>query len=573
MLPSALSRLMQQSPLAAVLWACRRDFAVSLLFTVVVNLLLLTPSLYMLQIYDRVMVSYSELTLLALSAVTLFLFALLAFAEWSRARLLVRLGVKLDTQLNARLFAASFQTRLRQQGGNATQAFADLAGLRQFLTGSSLFAFMDLPWTPIYLLVLFLLHPWLGLLGVIFMLMLAGLAWYSRRRTRGAVDQALAAGAAADQFLRSKLRNAEVIEAMGMLAHLRQRWRQRHARQLAFNRQAGDANARMQALSKFVRYSQQSLVLGAGALLVSQGELSPGAMIVASLLMGRATAPLDALVGAWKTFLAARQSFRRLNALLIEHERPRAAQECALALRGRVRLESLSAYAPGRIQPILDNLSADFSAGEVIGIVGPSGSGKSTLARALLGIWPYTTGQVLLDDEPVDQWDREALGVLVGYLPQDIELFDGTIAENVARFDSPDPRKVIRACQRAGVHEMVLHFPQGYDTPLGQAGRLLSGGQRQRLGLARALYGDPRLVVLDEPNSNLDDQGEAALARAIQDLKHQGSTVFLVSHRQGALGLTDRLLTLAEGAIVHDIRRNKTAGGSAGYPAAITAEI
>lgn len=540
----------ERSELAAALWAFRREFAVCLLFTVVVNVLMLTPTLYMLQVFDRVMLSQSEFTLAALTLVMLFFFAVMAFAEWSRSRLLVRIGVRLDELLNSRVFKAGFEASLKQRGRSPAQAFSDLTNVRQFMTGNGLFAFMDAPWTPIYILVLFMLHPWLGVLAIFFSLLLVGMARLSHLLTHSSVEVALEAGGQVNQYVQSKLKNAEVIESMGMLGDLRRLWQIRHQRYLALNWQASDMASRVQALTKFVSYTQQSLALGAGALLVINGELSPGAMIAANVLMGRATQPISMMVGTWKSFLGTRQSFLRLEELLAEHP-PRDAGLVHDVPRGQMRIENLVATAPTREQPILKGLSADFPAGQVIGVIGPSGSGKSTLARALVGIWPYTQGRVLLDGEPIDSWDREELGPFIGYLPQDIELFEGSIAENIARFGELDPDKVIRACQRSGVHDMILHFPKGYDTPMGEAGNLLSGGQRQRIGLARAMYGDPSVLVLDEPNSNLDDVGEAALVRAVQDLKAQGKTVFLITHRTSILGVTDRLLLLQDGAITH----------------------
>ncbi len=538
----------QRSELRAVLWRFRREFAVCMVFSALINLLMLTPTLYMLQLFDRVMISQSLLTLGATTLVMLFFFAVMSFSEWLRSRLLVRLGVRLDEELNSRVFNASFESQLRQFGGNPAQAFSDLTNLRQFMTGNGLFAFMDAPWTPIYLAVLFMLHPWLGALGVVFSLILVVLAWFSNRATQAPLEKAMESSGQTTTFVQSKLRNAEVIEAMGMLGDLRRHWMSRHRNHLRLNGTASDVSARVQALTKFVRYTQQSLALGAGALLVIEGELTAGAMIAANVLMGRATQPLDMMVGTWKSFLGARKSFARLEALLDRHP-ARPAGLVREVPRGEMRIEGLVATAPGRQLPILQGLTADFPAGEVIGIIGPSGSGKSTLARALVGIWPFTEGRVLLDGEPIDSWDRDELGPFIGYLPQDIELFEGTIAENIARFGNIDPDKVIRACQRAGVHDMILRLPKGYDTPMGEAGNTLSGGQRQRIGLARAMYGDPSVLVLDEPNSNLDEVGEAALLRAVHDLKAQGRTVFLITHRSGILAATDRLLLLKEGEI------------------------
>ncbi len=546
-----LSSSFQRDELSGTLALLRREFIVCVILTMVVNLLMLTPPWYMLQVFDRVLTSQNELTLIALTVVMLFLYAVMAFAEWSRARLLVRTGVKLDEQLNSRIFNASFEAHLIRNGENSAQPIADLTNLRQVLTGHGLFAFLDAPWTPIYIAVLFLLHPLLGWLSIIFSVLLAALSYLCQRRMLTPLDRAMELVSQLHAYVQSKLKNAEIIESLGMLGDLRRRWLSRHQQCLRQHHEAQDVGNRMQAISKFLRYTQQSLALGAGALLVIQGELSPGAMIAGNVLMGRAMAPIDQLVSTWKVYFSARKSYQRLATLLARHP-ARDAGAAHAEPTGQLRIDELVATVPGRAEPILKGLSAEFCAGAVIVVTGPSGSGKTTLARCLVGIWPDLAGSVLLDGVPLQSWNRGELGPFLGYLPQDIELFDGTIAENIARFGMTDPAKVIQAAERAGVHRMVLRLPRGYDTPVGEAGSLLSGGQRQRIGLARALYGDPRLIVLDEPNSNLDDDGEAALLKALQEMKQLGSTVILITHRSHIIGIADRLLTLAGGALVHD---------------------
>lgn len=534
--------------LKSALWMFRQEFIICAVFSALVNLLMLTPTIYMLQLFDRVMLSQNTLTLAGITLVTLFFFAVMAFAEWSRSRLLVRLGIRMDQDMSPRIFGASFAAALQQGGQQASRALTDFTSIRQFVTGNGLFAFLDAPWTPIYIAVLFLLHPLLGVMGIIFSLMLLAITWISNRLTQKSVENSLEAAQNAQGFVISKLRNSEVIEAMGMLGHLEQRWQDKHTRYLTQNSTSDDLGTRIRAFTKFIRYTQQSLALGAGAYLVILGELTPGAMIAANVLMTRATQPIDLMIGAWKPFLEARKAYRRLETLLSAHPAATGKDIHAEPL-GQLSLHNLSARAANREQPILNDLSIDLPAGQIIGIVGPSGSGKSTLGRAIIGIWPDIEGEVRLDGTPLERWQRDALGPHIGFLPQDVELFEGSIAENIARFGEVNAEKVIAAAKRAGVHDMILRFPNGYDTPIGDSGGQLSGGQRQRIALARALYGTPRLVVLDEPNSNLDDAGEAALLAAINDLKTNGSTVFIITHRPGPLAVVDQLLVIENGRI------------------------
>ena len=541
----------QRSELTQALWTFRREFLVVGVFSMVANVLMLSPTLYMLQVFDRVMSSRSELTLLAMSLITLFLFGVMAFAEWMRSRVLVRSGVRLDALLGTRVFNASFDAHLAPSRVSPARSFGDLIQIRQFLTGQGILAFFDTPWTPIYMGVLFILHPMLGFLALFFAAVQGALAWFGHRRTVTPAEDASKASSESAAYLQSKLRNAEVLEPMGMVHNLRPHWARRHAHAQELQGRAQAITHRITAWSKFIRYSQQSLALGAGALLVIDGQLSPGGMIAANVLMSRALAPIDMLVGTWRGFIGARSAFRRLEALLAAHpERDPALSR--VAPQGALTLRDVVAVAPGRAEPILKGVSVAVPQGTVTVVLGPSGSGKSTLARCMLGIWPDVSGEVLIYGLPIAGWDRNELGPYVGYLPQDVELFEGSIAENIARFGEVDAQKVIEAARSAGLHEMILRVPKGYDTSIGEAGGLLSGGQRQRIGLARAVYGNPRLVVLDEPNANLDDVGEAALVRAVQILKAQGSTVVLVTHRPGILAVADRVMVLSNGVLQAD---------------------
>jgi ATP-binding cassette subfamily C exporter for protease/lipase len=465
-----------------------------------------------------------------------------------RSRVLVRAGVRLDEQLSSRIFNASFDAYLDQTGGTPPRAFGDLIQVRQFLTGNGIFAFFDTPWVPIYIAVLFVLHPWLGIMAIGFAMIQGALAWWGHRAAIAPSEAANKASGEVNAYLQSKLRNSEVLEPMGMVGNLQRHWAERHQAYLERNSHAQGVTHRITAVSKFIRYTQQSLALGMGALLVIDGQLSPGAMIAANVLTTRALAPIDMLVGVWRSFIGAKEAFARLETLLGKFpERDVALKR--VAPKGVVALREVFATAPGRSAPILKNISLDARPGTVTVILGPSGSGKSTLARVIVGIWSNVTGNVLLDDMPLQDWDRVELGPHIGYLPQDIELFEGTIAENIARFSEMDSGKVIEAAKSAGLHEMILRLPKGYDTPIGEAGNLLSGGQRQRVGLARAVYRDPVLVVLDEPNANLDDAGEMALMNTVRDLKAKGKTVIVITHRPGAIAAADQLILLQDGHV------------------------
>ena len=540
--------IFNKDELSRVLWQFRKEFMVAGVFSMIANLLMLTPTIYMLQVFDRVMSSMSMGTLTAVSLITLFLFAVLTFSEMMRTKLLVRSGVRLDEMLSKRLFHASYEAYLNPQVSNPSRAFSDLTELRQFLTGNGIFAFFDAPWAPIYIAVLFMLHPWLGWMAIFFAGLQALLAWLGNLAVKPAQASASKVQTEVGGYLQSKFRNAEVLESMGMVGNLYRRWSGKNSEAMKQTLHAQNVAGKVMAWSKFVRYTQQSLALGGGALLVIQGELSPGAMIASNVLMTRALAPIDLMVGTWGGFLSAREAFIRLRDLFEAH--PMREHKIMEGLpKGDVVLKDVVASAPGRETPILKGISALMPVGTVTVVLGASGSGKSTLARVLLGVWPTTSGEVLLDGQPILDWDRMALGPHVGYLPQDIELFDASIAENIARAGEVDSEKVIAAAEASGLHQMILRFPKGYDTPMGEAGSLLSGGQRQRVGLARALYGNPALVVLDEPNANLDDEGENALVRAVEGLKAKGKTVVLISHRPGIVGVADRLLILHQGAV------------------------
>lgn len=546
-----LRNFLDRSELGSVLAGFRREFWIAGFFSLVVNALLLTPTLYMLQLYDRVMVSNSELTLVAVSLITVALLAWMALAEWGRTRLLIQAGLRMDKLISARVFEASFVASLRQSVRNPSRSFSDFTQIRQFLTGSGILTFFDAPWTLIYLAVLFFLHPWLGCMALVFMALQGALAWWGQRHTVAPTEKAAQSWAEVTGFLQTKLRNAEVIEAMGMLPQLQSHWATRHADYMGKNAASQSLLHRITAWSKLLRYSQQSLALGAGALLVIDGQLSTGAMIASNVLMSRALAPIDQLVGLWRVMAGVQGAYERIEVLLRGNPAPLTGPG-STTMGGDVVLRDVVASASGRSAPILKNITLDIPAGTVLVVLGASGSGKSTLARVLMGVWPEVTGQVLWGGLPIAETDHVACGQDIGYLPQDVELFDGSIAENIARFGELIPEKVIEAATCTGLHDMILRFPKGYDTSMGEAGGLLSAGQRQRIALARAVYGKPSLLVLDEPNANLDEMGELALANTVQAFKAMGKTVVLISHRPGVLALADRVLVLCDGAASHD---------------------
>lgn len=538
----------QGGELGETIASFRRVFYAVGAFSFVINVLLLAPAIYMLQIYDRVLSSRNEVTLYMLTLIIVGLYLLEATLELVRSRVLIRAGTALDLRLGARLFDASFERYLASRGGNPGQALADLNNIRQFLTGKGLFAFFDAPWTPIYLLVIFMLDPWLGAFATLAALLLLVLAYLNQRLAGPLLDQASEAAQSAGNYAANNLRNVEVIEAMGMLAALRRRWIARQNRYLALQASASERAAAVGAVTRFVRLTMQSGILAVGAVLVIENKLTPGGMIAASILLGRALSPVELAIATWRGLVSARGAYERLHELLSAFP-ARAAATLLPRPQGVVAAEGLVLAAPGSRQPILKGLSFRVPAGSVVAVVGPSAAGKSTLARGLVGVWAPLGGAIRLDGADVHKWNKQELGPWIGYLPQDVELFDGTVAENIARFGEPDSERIVDAARKSGVHEMILRLPEGYDTPIGEAGLVLSAGQRQRVALARALYGEPALIVLDEPNASLDDAGDAALAAALRTMKEEKRTVFVMTHRVNLLSVVDAVMVLAAGAL------------------------
>lgn len=519
------------------------------LFSAAVNLLMLVPVFYMLQVYDRVMSSGSIPTLTMLTLLLVALLCAMGGFEWVRSMILISASNKIETVLRKRVSDASFKSTLL--GGNmaSAQAVTDLSSLRQFLTGNGLFAFFDAPWFPIYVGIMFLFHPWFGVSAIFAGIVMVALAYANEMATSKKLQEANTLSGRVNAQLNGSLRNAEVIAAMGMTDAIRARQEKASDEVLQLQTQASRKAGIIGNVSKVFRMVMQSLLLGMGAFLALRQEISPGMVIAGSLLLGRALAPIDMLVGTWKAFSVARAQYGRLGQLL--ENVPAEAETMSLpAPTGVLTTEQVVVVPPGAQIPAVRGVSIQLAAGEALGIVGPSASGKSSLARALLGIWPAYSGKVRLDGADIFAWDRTELGPFVGYLPQDIELFDGTIAENISRFGEKDSAKIVEAAQIAGVHDLILHLPNGYDTKIGGVGGVLSGGQRQRIGLARAVYGNPRFMVLDEPNSNLDDQGEKELVEALKRIKENGCTIVVITHRTMVLQCVDKILVMKEGAAV-----------------------
>ena len=538
----------QKNEIELALLSFKNTFFTVGVFSAISNLLMLVPSLYMLQVYDRVLASQNSVTLGMLTLMMLGAYLLMGALELIRSFVLVRVGARFDMELNKRVYTAAFEQNLKKAGGSAGQSLQDLTAIRQFLTGNGVFAFFDAPWFPLYLAVIFYFEPQLGWFSLGGTALLVFLAFVNERVSKKPLSEANSMAIQSGALATNNLRNAEVIESMGMLPDLMGRWFKLHGKFLHLQAEASEKAGIVGALTKFVQVSLQSLVLGFGALLVIEGKMTAGMMIAASILVGRALAPVQQLIGVWKSFSSTRNAYERLVALLETYPK-RSAGMALPAPTGALSVEGVSAGPPGSPVPVLKGVTFAIQPGDVLGVIGPSGSGKSTLARLLVGVWVAGIGKVRLDGADIYQWNKAELGPHLGYVPQDIELFGGTVGENIARFGELDSQAVVVAAKRAGVHDMILQLPKGYDTLLGDGGAGLSGGQKQRLGLARAMYGDPSVLVLDEPNSNLDDVGEHALVAAIQDLRQRGKTIVLITHRTSVIGITNKLLLLRDGTV------------------------
>ncbi|MGX5851782.1 type I secretion system permease/ATPase [Mesorhizobium sp. PL10] len=528
------------------LLACRYYFLIAAGFSLAINLLYLASPLYMLQIYDRVVTSGSQTTLVMLTLVLLAAFLSLAGLDLVRAWILTRASARLDRLLSARILAASVESP--SPGSSPSQPIRDFDTFRQVITGSGIHALFDLPWSPIYIGIIFLLHQWLGFFALGSSLLLIAMAVLNEYLVRSPLKQANDLATTNYNFTEMSLRNSEVVRAMGMIDGLIRRWGR--DRNLALRRQAeaSDRAALMSGLIRFLRLTMQSLILGLGAYLVIERQITGGTMFAASLLLGRGLQPVEQIVGLWRSLILARAALARVEKLV--DGGPRNERSFNLPKpTGKISVEQVSFAIASQQKVLLRDVSFRLDAGEALGIVGPSGAGKSTLARHLAGVTQPSRGTVRLDGADLSQWGHDALGDHIGYLPQDIELFADTVAANIGRFKTNVDQEVIEAARLAGVHEMIIRLPQGYETQIGEGGAVLSGGYRQRIALARAVFGTPNLIILDEPSSNLDADGDRALSDCAIELKRRGSTVIIVSHRPSTLANVDKILLLRDGAV------------------------
>lgn len=542
-LPAAGARA---TPLDRAMRSLRPAIVVAIFFSLFINVLALVSPIYMLQVYDRVLSSRNEMTLLFITVIAVFLFVVYAVLEALRTQVLVRAGIRFDGEVRGPVFKSVLDGTLTGRG-SGPQAFRDVDMIREFMTGAGLISFCDVPWIPVFVFVCFVLHPYFGILAILAGLLILALAVWNDFATRVPIQRATIASIGAQGDASTTMRNAEVMHAMGMWRGLQRRWELRRDDLIAWQASASDRGGGIMASIKLVRQVVQTLILGGGAYLAITGKISAGAMIAASILVGRALAPIEQAVGQWKNFIAARGAWDRVQATFRAAETgdPRMPLP---APKGRLSTEAATIVAPGGGRPVVFGVTFAIEPGTTLGIIGPSAAGKSSLMRGIVGVWPVATGAIKIDGFDLRQWDPLQLGQYVGYLPQDVELFSGTVADNIARFSDFKVDEVIEAARIAGVHEMIQALANGYDTQIGEGGTALSAGQRQRVALARALFRRPPLLVLDEPNASLDAVGEQALAQALAYMK-RNTTIIFSTHKTNLLGLADKIMLLQNGQV------------------------
>lgn len=535
------------SQLRDALGACRGGFFAVAVFSLFINLLMLATPLYMLQLFDRVLGSRSTDTLMVLTIITVLALLTMAGLMMARGRIMVWIGTWIDRRIGGSVLAAGIEGGLHGREPSV-QGLRDVSTVRSFLAGSGVFPLMDAPWTPIFIVIVFMLHPTLGWISLVGAVILFALALFNELATQKLLARSGTSSIHSLNQAQSAVHNADVIRAMGMAPNLIRRWQQQNAETLALQARASNRGGAITSASKFFRLMLQIAMLGTGAWLVLQAEVTPGVMIAGSILMARALAPVEQAIGTWRSAVAARDAYKRVKQLLAAL--PARPESMPLpAPSGKVSVEGLAYIHPGAADPVLRGVTFELNAGEAMGLIGPSAAGKTTLARLVVGNLTPRAGHARLDGMDVAEWDSEDRGQYIGYLPQDVELFSGTVRENIARMGEGDTEDIIAAAKLAGVHDLILRLPQGYETEIGDGGASLSGGERQRIALARALYGDARLIVLDEPNASLDSEGEAALVNALQTLSENNITLVVIAHRPSILRNMDKVLVLRDGAM------------------------
>jgi ATP-binding cassette, subfamily C, bacterial exporter for protease/lipase len=554
----------KSTELSDALWSLRPHFVRAFWFSIVATGLVLAPTIYMLEVYDRVVNSRNYMTLIMLTVAVLGAYVVMELLEWARAQVLHAAGLELDRKLGDRVFLAIFAANLRRLPGGTIQPMTDLRNVRDFVQSGVVLAAMEFPIAFVYTILLFAISPILGWVAIAGAIVQTGIAWLNERATQPPLVAANRTAFTAQQYADGTLRNAQVIEAMGMQRDIHRRWADKQREFLGLQALASDRAGGYQALTKLLQTLMGSLLLGLAAYLLLHNDLNGGGamLIIASIFGGKMLAPLVQMVTQWRSVITVRESWQRLDQLFAAVPASRAGMSLPPP-RGVLQVENVVAAAPGSNLPILKGVAFGLQPGEVVAVIGPSASGKTTLARMLVGLWPSLGGKVRLDGADVFAWDKSELGPHVGYLPQDVELFEGTVAENIARFGEVDPGKVEAAARAVGLHDLIMDLPQGYDSPIGLEGAMLSGGQRQRVALARAIYGDPVFVVLDEPNSSLDEAGDTALASAILAAKARGTTFVVMTHRTSIFPVVDKILVLRDGQVQAFAPRDEVLGALA----------
>lgn len=528
----------------------KSNFGYMVFLSVFINLLMLLPSIYMLAVYDIAIPSSSVATLIMITTIALVLYAINTGLQAIREKMMIRLNNQIDKELNQKVVDINFKFAVKHPSIASIQPFNDFQQVKNFLSSATVIAFFDMPWVPIYLFVLYIFHPLYFIFSVIVVIVAFALTIINEYTTKKYLDKANEHMSKSNKLLTNIISNAEVIHAMGMNKNIYKRWYEVYKNQLYNFQVANEKNAFWSNISKNFRLVVQSLILGIGGYLAIKGEISSGMVVAGSIVLGRALAPLDVIISTWKNFSSFRYAYKKLNALFNEFDKDSQVVKLPEP-KGEITLKGISISPPDTNRLTVINLGLQIKAGEMVAIVGPSGAGKSSLVKAILGVWPVATGSVEIDGADLRQWDREYLGKMIGYLPQDIELFEGTIAQNIARFEEEfDEKKVIEAAVLAGCHEMIIRLPDGYNTYVGPSGVTLSGGQRQRVALARAVYGNPKIVILDEPNSNLDDAGELALFNTLVKLKQNKITTIIITHKLNVLQFVDKIAVMADGKLV-----------------------